>query len=183
MLKRLKRFKKTGRRKPPLGKAPAQPQRSSDEEMNALFPPLSKDVGLDGGFKYRMTFLFAAVSYYVVKLVFFPALTAGNFDLGASAHDLQRYVLYRAAFVVLATVVYLFSYLRDWQFEKVSLAFLMLALTALVVDYFNVYVYLSAAPAQWVPGLIAGRFVAVFCLLMNAMNARHAPPMPRRLWS
>jgi hypothetical protein len=31
--------------------------------------------------------------------------------------------------------------------------------------------------------LLTLRFLAIFCLLMNVMNARQAPPMPRRLWS
>ncbi len=58
-----------------------------------------------------------------------------------------------------------------------------IALTALVMDYFNAYVYLSESPMQWINGLIALRFLAVGCLLLNALNAKQAPAMPRHLWS
>jgi hypothetical protein len=73
--------------------------------------------------------------------------------------------------------------LKDRHFEQVSLVVLTVSVTALMLDYFNAYVYLSQTPAQWIAGLITLRFLAIFCLLMNAMSARHAPPMPRRLWS
>ncbi len=170
----------------------------TDSEMSALFPtgtdpqavtrrwrmwfrPVA--VGTDTRFKFRMSFLLAIVSYFIVKLLFFPALVSSNFDTKVSPATLKHYFQMRAGFVAFASMVYLFSYLRDWHFEKIALGFFMVAITALVMDYFNAYVYLSPASAQWVPGLIAARLLAVFCLLMNAMNARHVPPMPRHLWS
>ncbi len=79
--------------------------------------------------------------------------------------------------------MYAYSYLRDWYFERVSLVFLAVSVIALVLDYFTAYANLSQTPSHWMVGLIGLRFLAIFCLLMNAMNARHAPPMPRRLWS
>jgi hypothetical protein len=181
-----------------LTKKPEAGPLLTESEMSALFPTGvglqagtrrwrtwfgSVAVGTDTRFKFRMTFLLAIVSYYIVKLLFFPALVSGNFDTRVSNATLKHYFQMRAGFVAFASLAYLFSYLRDWHFEKIALGFVMVAITALVMDYFNAYVYLSPASAQWIPGLIAARLLAVFCLLMNAMNARHAPPMPRRLWS
>jgi hypothetical protein len=171
--------------------------RISEEELMALLGPVPSQVlpaapsvqmplasaGVDAWFKYRMIFLLAVVLSYIVKLLFFPALAAGNFDLSVSNSSLDRYFQFRAGFVILLTGVYTFSYLKDWQFERVSLVFLGVAVMALMLDYFNAYVYISQTPTQWIAGLIALRFLAIFCLLMNAMSARHAPPMPRRLWS
>jgi hypothetical protein len=179
-------------------KKPEAGQLLTDSEMSALFPtgvspqagtcrwrkwlgPVA--VGTDTRFKFRMSFLLAIVSYYIVKLLFFPASVSGNFDTRVSPATLQHYFQMRAGFVVFASMAYLYSYLRDWHFEKISLGFVMVAITALVMDYFNAYVYLRPASAQWIAGLVVARLLAVFCLLMNAINARHAPPKPRRLWS
>ena len=169
----------------------------TEEELIALLAPVPGQVlpavsaertqlaaaGVDVWFKYRMIFLLAVVVAYTGKLLFFPALVAANFDLGASAVSLDHYFQYRAGFVIVISAVYLYSYLKDWHFEQVSLLVLGVSVTALVLDYFNAYVHLSQTPAQWMAGLIALRFLAIFCLLMNAMSARHAPLMPRRLWS
>jgi hypothetical protein len=161
-----------------LGPAPGQLPPAVSAERAQL-----ADAGVDTWFKYRMVFLLAVAMTYSAKLLLFPALAITNFDLSASALSLDQYLQYRAGFVILISAVYLYSYLKDWHFEQVSLVFLGVGVTALVLDYFNAYVYLSQTPTQWIAGLIALRFMAIFCLLMNAMNARHAPPAPRRLWS
>jgi hypothetical protein len=142
------------------------------------------DANTDIGFKYRNLFLLVVVISQVIKLLFFSHLTTGNFELGAlDAEAFERYLVFRACFVIAISAFYLFSYLKNWYFEKVSLLYVGIAITALVMDYFNAYVYLSESPAQWVTGLIALRFMAVFCLLMNALRAQRAPAMPRSLWS
>lgn len=178
-----------------MSRKPSKPTRLSEQELVALLGPVRSHsppvadaarlplAGVDVWFKYRMIFLLAVVVAYTGKLLFFPALAAANFDLSASHLTLDRYFQFRAGFITVITGVYLYSYLKDWQFERVSLLVLGVAVTALMLDYFNAYVYLSQTPTQWIPGLIALRFLAIFCLLMNAMSARHAPPMPRRLWS
>jgi hypothetical protein len=171
--------------------------RITEEELIALLGPVAgqlpvaipdrlaqrEAVGVDTWFKYRMVFLLAVAMTYAAKLLFFPALVTANFDLGTSALSLNQYLQYRAGFVILISAVYVYSYLKDWHFEQVSLVVLTVSVTALMLDYFNAYVHLSQTPAQWIAGLITLRFLAIFCLLMNAMSARHAPPMPRRLWS
>ena len=141
------------------------------------------NASIDTWFKFRMAYLLVAVVTFTLKLLYYPGVATGQFDAGANAETLGFYFQYRAGFVILISYGYIYSYLKDWHFEKVSLAILMVGVTALVLDYFKAYVYLSQTPVQWIAGLIALRFLAIFCLLMNAMNARHAPPMPRRLWS
>ena len=157
----------------------------TDEELSALMGEESvADSNTDIGFKYRNLFLLVVVISQVIKLLFFSHLTTGNFELGAlDAEAFERYLVFRACFVIAISAFYLFSYLKNWYFEKVSLLYVGIAITALVMDYFNAYVYLSESPAQWVTGLIALRFMAVFCLLMNALRAQRAPAMPRSLWS
>lgn len=157
----------------------------TDEELNALMgqdSPAKSDT--DVWFKYRNLFLLAVVISQVVKLLFFSHLAIGNFELGAlDPQAFERYLVFRACFVIAISAFYLFSYLKDWHFEKVSLLYVGIALTALVMDYFNAYVYLSETPLQWMTGLIALRFIAVFCLFMNARHAHRAPAMPRHIWS
>lgn len=171
--------------------------RITEEELVALLGPIPIQVvpatpaertwlagtGVDCWFKYRMLFLLGVAAMYTSKLLFFPVMVAANFDLGGSAFSIDDYSLLRAGFVVLISAVYFYSYLKDWHFERVSLVFLGVGVMALMLDYFNTYVHISQAPTQWIAGLIALRFLVVFCLLMNAMGARHAPPIPRRLWS
>jgi hypothetical protein len=163
----------------------AGPPLVTDEELNAL---MSEDApapsNTDVWFKYRNLFLLAVVISQVIKLLFFSHLAIGNFELGTlDPLAFERYLVFRACFVIAISSFYLFSYLRDWHFEKVSLLYVGIAITALVMDYFNAYVYLSENPMQWMTGLIALRFLAVGCLFMNAMRAKRAPAMPRHLWS
>ncbi len=157
----------------------------SDEELNALrgedAPAISNT---DRWFKYRNLFLLAVVISQVVKLLFFSHLAIGNFELSKlDAIAFEHYLVFRACFVLIISAFYLFSYLKNWYFEKVSLLYVGIAVTALVMDYFNAYVYLSETPMQWMTGLIALRFLALGCLLLNALNAKQAPAMPRHLWS
>ena len=157
----------------------------TDEELNAL---MGEDVPVashtDAWFKYRNLFLLVVVISQVIKLLFFSHLATGNFELGSlDPEAFERYLIFRASFVVAISAFYLFSYLKDWHFDKVSVLYVGIATTALVMDYFNAYVYLSENPLQWVTGLIALRLIAVFCLLLNALHAPRAPAMPRYLWS
>jgi hypothetical protein len=157
----------------------------TDEELKALrgddVPATSHT---DTWFKYRNLFLLTVVISQVVKLLFFTHLAVSNFELGSlDPQAFEHYLVFRACFVITISSIYLFSYLKDWYFEKVSLLFVGIAITALVMDYFNAYVYLSKNPMQWMTGLIALRFIAVGCLFMNALHAKRAPCMPRHLWS
>ena len=138
----------------------------------------------DPWFKFRNFFLLTLVSAFCIKLLFFTHVAVANFaNHESAAADLTFYFKLRALFVIAISAVYLYSYLKDWYFEKVSLLYVGIAATALVMDYFNAYANLSETPLQWVPGLIALRLIAITCLVLNAIHARQAPPMPRHLWS
>ncbi len=157
----------------------------TDEELNALLGEAAPTVSnTDTWFKYRNVFLLVVVISQVIKLLFFSHLTTGNFELGAlDPQAFDRYLVFRACFIIAISTFYIFSYLENWYFEKVSLLFVGIAITALVMDYFNAYVYLSENPVQWMTGLIALRVLAVGCLLINALHSNRAPEMPRQLWS
>ena len=164
---------------------PADRPLVTDEELNAL---MGEDVpvisGADAGFKYRNLFLLVVVISQVIKLLFFSHLAIGNFELGTiDPQAFERYLVFRACFVIAISAIYLFSYLKDWYFDKVSVLYVGIAITALVMDYFNAYVYLSESPMQSMTGLLVLRFLAVGCLLVNALHAKQAPAMPRHLWS
>jgi hypothetical protein len=138
----------------------------------------------DRWFKYRMVFLLAVVMGYAAKLLLFPDIAAGNYDIAARGEgEMARYFHQRGWFLVVGTCVYLYAYLRDWHFEKVAIGFFSAALMTLVMDYFNVYQFMKDAPTQAMTALIGLRLLGIYCLFLNAAHARRAPPMPRRLWS
>jgi hypothetical protein len=139
---------------------------------------------VDPWFKFRNFFLLILISAFCIKLLFFTHVAVANFaNHERNAAELTFYFKLRALFVIAISAVYLYSYLKDWYFEKVALLYVGIAATALVMDYFNAYANLSETPLQWVSGLIALRVLAIVCLVLNAVHARQAPPMPRYLWS
>jgi len=162
----------------------------SDEELQALYArnpsdaPSRASSQADSWFKYRMLFLLAIVLSYAVKLLFFPDIAASNYHMdGRADGEMARYFSQRGLFLVLGTSVYLYAYLHDWHFEKVAIGFFSGAIIALVMDYFNVYQFMKDTPTQAMTALIGLRLLGVWCLFLNAVRARRAPPMPRRLWS
>lgn len=168
-----------------MEKARAEHPLLTDEELTALFGTDSNSaLSADRWFKYRNFFLLTVVIVQTIRLLFFPHLAVTSFQAGAiDEQALHRYITIRALFVMGISAVYLFSYLKNWYFEKIALLYVGIAITAFLMDYFNAYVYFNQQPAQWALGLIAFRFVAIYCLFMNALRAREAPAMPRYLWS
>ncbi len=167
-----------------------KPQRPllTEEELQALsLRPaytLPAAAQTDRGFKHRLLFLLAVVLAYAVKLLLFPDIAASNYNIAARGEgEMARYFHQRGWFLVFGACVYLYAYLRDWHFEKVAIGFFSAALIALVMDYFNVYQFMKDTPTQAMTALIGLRLLAVYCLFLNAVRARRAPPMPRRLWS
>lgn len=156
----------------------------TEEELQALsrretLLPLAQ---ADPGFRYRIWFLLAVVMSYAVKLLLFPDIAASNYDIvRRSEAELALYFHQRGWFLMLGTAVYLYAYLRDWHFEKVAIGFFSAALVALVLDYFNVYQFMKDTPTQAMTALIGLRLLAIYCLFLNAVRAKRAPPMPRRL--
>ena len=140
---------------------------------------------VDSWFKHRMLFLFAVVIAYSVKLSFFADSAASQFTgLALGPGDMVEYARFRVVLLLLITASYLYSYLKDWHFEKMSVFFVGIILTALALDYANAYfLLLDKPPSQFALALLTLRLMTVYCMVMNAVNAGRAPPMPRRLWS
>ena len=157
----------------------------TDEELSALMAadsgePLSNGVG----FKFRNLFLLALVSVQTVRLMFFRHVVVTQFQTEAlDAQTLHRYMEMRGLFIMVISGIYLFSYLKNWYFEKVALLYVGIAITALLMDYLNAYIYFNPQPVHLTVGLAAARLAAIYCLVMNAWYAKQAPAMPRTLWS
>lgn len=162
----------------------------SDEELEALQAPLTlgadepaSPYAVDRWFKYRNAYLLSIITFYVVKLLLFTEATISNFVMHPDdARDLVRYIQLRAMVVVVFTAFYIWSYLKNWRFEKVSLIFAVVSLTSFVMDYFNAYMYLHESAVPLMSWLFVLRLGALLCLGLNAWNAARAPLMPRSLW-
>lgn len=134
-------------------------------------------------FWLRNLVLFSVVVAYCVKLTFFTHLVVGNFESSVlDPHRLIQYAQFRVFLMLSLTLAYLYSYLKDWHFQAVSVLFVGVASGALLLDYLFVYAHLSHA-TRWLTGLMALRVLTLLCLLFNAIHARRAPAMPRHLWS
>ncbi len=146
-----------------------------------LFPDQVGMTDYDRWFKWRMLFLALVASSYLMKLVFFRDVALANFDIPAGReHAVSTYMNWRIVSGLGLIALYLYSYLRRWHFSVVAWAVTAIAATALISDYFNVYIMTSARPPQWMSGLLALRVAAIGCLLLNAMNARRLPPAGRK---
>jgi hypothetical protein len=157
----------------------------TNEELNALMAsdsdePLSHSLG----FKFRNLFLLALVSVQTIRLMFFRHVVVTQFQTeDLDVQTLHRYMEMRGLFILAISGVYLFSYLKNWYFEKVALMYVGIAITALMMDYLNAYIYFSQQPVHLTLSLTALRLAAIYCLVMNAWHAKQAPAMPRTLWS
>lgn len=140
---------------------------------------------VDSWFKHRIWILLTVGFAYSVKLIFFTDSAASNFSgLGLDLPAMVDYARFRVFTSLLLMAVYLYSYLKNWHFEKLSVFFLGLVVGALALDYAHAYAFLiEKPPGPFAFALLVLRLMVVFCMVMNAVNAHRAPPMPRRLWS
>lgn len=145
----------------------------------AVRPASATEVALNYDFwiKWRMGFLLLLALAYLFKLTFFRDMTLADFDIPSGReHAVSTYMNWRIASALALVSFYLYSYLRRWHFATVSWIVTGIAVTGLVSDYFNVYALTSPSPSPWMLGLLALRFIAIGCLLLNAINARRLPP-------
>lgn len=158
----------------------------TQDELDALAQPLSAYgyFGVDRGFKYRMIFLLVVATAWALRLVFFPidVLPPTHALQGTPITDVQ-YLRFRAIYMIVAILIYVVSYLRDWFFPQVALIVFSFAVTGIVMDLFNFYIYYVDPVRFDAKMFLALRCVAIVCLFYNALRARRAPPMPRKLWS
>jgi len=156
----------------------------TDAEMAQLLTPQERKLlkGADAGFKLRNRFLLLMVFFFVAKLLLFPEQTSLDLNIPPELRDLRPYLQYRGLFIALTTTGYYFSYVRDWHFERISLMFCAVAFTGLVMDFFNVYSWIQGPVSPLVLSFIFLRLVVIYALLMNAIRADRAPPLPRSFW-
>ncbi len=134
----------------------------------------------DRWFKWRMLFLSIIAASYLLKLIFFRDIALANFDIPkGSEHALSTYMNWRIVSALMLISLYLYSYLKRWHFSTVAWAVTGISVSALISDYFNVYIMTAARPPQWMTGLLVLRVVVIACLLLNALNSRRLPPKTR----
>ena len=96
---------------------------------------------------------------------------------------MSKYMQLRGIVVVSLFLIYSASYVKDWFFEKTSLVIATFTLSALVMDYLNIYTFIQGTlPPVMILGIFL-RIGAIYCLFMNSMRDNRAPAMPRHLFS
>ena len=155
------------------------------EELALLLGPEKKGgpSGVDPGFKYRNAFLLVVSFGMVVRLLFFPSQALLSFGFPSSMENMSGYFQARGWYALVVTLVYIFSYVKDWHFSRVALIIASLAFAGLVSDFFNVYRFLIGPLTPSVILMVGLRIGAVYCLFMNAVRDNRAPPMPRNMFS
>ena len=116
-----------------------------------------------------------------VVLLVFPEEIFRAFNFHEGATDMVRYLWMVGWFGVLVTVLYGYSYLKDWEFERVSLICFSVMLTNLGHDFFYIYSLDIAIQANVIFFTLL-RLLAICFLFINTVQARHAPPVHQRLW-
>ena len=157
--------------------------RVSDEELRLLLSPapVDKDAGISNSFWYRNAFMLCLSIFQTVLLLVFPEEVFRAFGFPAGATDMARYLQMAGWFGVMMTVLYGYSYLWDWEFERVSLICFSVLLTNFWHDFFYIYNINVSVPWSVIVVTLL-RFLAVSFLFVNVIKARNAPPVHQRLW-
>jgi len=154
------------------------------EELALLMGTTKKEPsGVDSGFKYRNAFLLIVSFGMVVRLLFFPSQALLSFGFPPSMDNMAGYFQARGWYALVVSLVYLYSYLKDWYFSRVALIVATLAFAGLVSDFFNVYRFVIGPLTPSVIFMVALRIGAVYCMFMNSIRDNRAPPMPRHMFS
>ena len=139
--------------------------------------------GVDPAFKYRNAFLLVVSLSIVVRFLFFPTQALSSFGFPPSMVDMPGYFQLRGWYALVVSVIYLFSYVKDWYFARVALVVATLAFAGLVSDFFNVYRFIIGPTPPFIIFMVTLRLGAVYCLLMNSIRDNRAPPLPRTFFS
>lgn len=155
--------------------------RPPDSSAHAPFRPSAADH--DGWFVWRILLALWITLAIAVKVLLLRESTLASFAPPAGGEQaLDTYIAVRGLVVLGFICVYLYSYLRDWHFRVVAWVFVVLPIGGLVLDWFQAWSFIVPAARQQVPEQIGLRLVVIGCLLLNALNAHRAPPMPRSIW-
>ena len=139
--------------------------------------------GVDRGFKYRNAYVLIVGSFFILKLLFFPENTGSLLSTPMTTIEIAVFAQYRALFALGILMVYATSYLKDWYFPRVALMIATSTLTVLVMDFFNVYAYMSGGLTPSLLLRIFLRIGIVYCLFTNSIRDNRAPVMPRSIFS
>ncbi len=172
----------------PVPKPLTDDARVTDEELRLLLAPAPTDrngaydyTGVDRYFWHRSVFMLAVSIFDTVVLLFLPHEVFRVFELPEGAPALARYLHLEGWVGLLVTVLYGYSYLRDWNFDRIALVSFAIMLTNFGHDFF--YIADAIVPIQPVVVVATlARALAILFLLINALNAKRAPPVHRRLW-
>lgn len=157
--------------------------RVTDEELRLLLSPspVEKRAAIDNSFWYRNAFMLCMAIFEAVLLLVFPGEVFRAFNFPEGATDLARYLWLAGWLGVLITLLYGYSYLRGWEYERVALICFSVLLTNFGHDFFYIYSLHIALPPIVVIAT-ALRFLAISFLFVNALQAKRAPPVHQRLW-
>ncbi len=157
--------------------------RVTDEELRLLMlrAPVGKKSAIDVHFWYRNLFLLSLSIFDTVVLQFFPEEIFQAFNTLGAPPGLALYLLMVGWFGVMVAVLYGYSYLMDWQFERISMICFAVLLTSFCRDLFYIVsLNIPFQPVVIVTGLL--RLVGIAFLFVNAVHAKKAPPLHQRLW-
>jgi len=155
------------------------------DELNMLLTPLVQtDAGrtLHQGFQYRNIFLLLCALWFLFRLLFFPDAVYQVLSLPAGIESFASYLQKRGWVYVFWLVLYSWSYVKNWYFERVALLCFASELTSFWMDYLTVYDYIPGPLSPALTFFILMRFAFIGCLLLNVLYAHRAPPLPRTFW-
>jgi hypothetical protein len=142
-----------------------------------------KTSGVDPFFKYRNLFLLVVAAYFVTRALFFPQHLLMPFNIPVESGTVSAYVQIRGLYALVVIFLYAYSYVKDWHFPRVALICASLSFASLMMDFFNIYSFVSGhIPPIVIFGVLI-RLCVVYCMFMNSIRDNRAPAMPRTLFS
>lgn len=142
-----------------------------------------RPTGVDPGFRYRHMVMVSILLIILARLLFFPDLLRFDLHLPECMGDMSSYFQLRGAFSLALTVIYYFSYVKDWHYPRVAMIISSLSFAGIVSDFFNIFRFIHGALPAVVILLVLARFVLIYCLFVNSLRDNRAPPMPRHFFS
>ena len=139
--------------------------------------------GADPGFRYRHMAMVLILLIILARLLFFPDLFRTDLHLPECMGDMSGYFQLRGAFAFVLSVLYFFSYVKDWHYSRVAMIISSLSFAGMASDFFNIYRFIGGALPPVVLVLVLARCLVIYCLFMNSVRDNRAPPMPRHFFS
>lgn len=153
------------------------PQILSDDELKALLAADLDTVRANNRrwFWIRSTVVLIYIAAMTITLLFFPGIVLARFDFPQEIpHGItEDYLLLRAVTVIAATVLYLFSYLRQWYFSYVALAAILIAVGNFVNDFFSLYIFIRPDAIPTLIAILCLRVLIILLLVLNFLSTRH----------